>query len=171
MLHQHLYFVDPRSKGSWLHIMFPSHPSVERRVELLARMGSGIAPSAIKAARDAGARVHASAEELAEARRMNDEETTEPTSPNREASGRLGDSPDEGVPSDIPAPLSVDAHALIPLYEGPDGWSRVLAQLPVGAVIVPMATEGNFVRVTTPEGQSGYVSRTAPLAALKNIHP
>jgi len=61
----HLYFVDPRSKRSWLHIMFPSHPSVERRVELLARMGSGIAPSAIKAARDAGARVRAADDEIA----------------------------------------------------------------------------------------------------------
>jgi len=35
----HLYFVDPLSKGSWLHTVFPSHPSLEKRVELLARMG------------------------------------------------------------------------------------------------------------------------------------
>jgi hypothetical protein len=134
-------------------------------------MGNGIAPSAIEAARDAGARVHASAAEIAEARRMNDEETTEPTSPNREAPGGLGDSSEDAAPPHVPAPSCADAHAIVQLYERPDGWSRVLAQLPVGAVIVPLATEGNFVRVTTPEGQSGYVSRTAPLAALKNIHP
>jgi len=65
----HLYIVDPRSKGSWLHIMFPSHPSLEKRVELLSRMGNGIAPSAIQAAQDAGARVRAAAEEIAEATR------------------------------------------------------------------------------------------------------
>ena len=53
----HLYFVDPLSKGSWLHVVFPSHPSLEKRVGLLARMGNGIAPAAIQAARDAGARV------------------------------------------------------------------------------------------------------------------
>ena len=51
----HLYLVDPRSKGSWLHVVFPSHPSPKKRVELLARMGNGIRPSAILAARDAGA--------------------------------------------------------------------------------------------------------------------
>jgi heat shock protein HtpX len=152
-------------------LMFPSYPPLKERIALLARMGSGIAPSAIKAARDAGARVRASADEIAEARRMNDEETIEPTSPNREASGGLGDSSGEGVPSDVSASPSADAHVLIPLYERPDGWSRVLAQLPVGAVIIPMATEGNFVRVTTADNQTGYVSRSAPLAALKNLHP
>jgi heat shock protein HtpX len=66
----HLYFVDPRSEGSWLHAVFPSHPSLKRRVELLAQMGSGIAPSAIQAAQDAGARVRAAAEEIAEARHV-----------------------------------------------------------------------------------------------------
>jgi heat shock protein HtpX len=167
----HLYFVDPRSKGSWLHIMFPSHPSLEKRVELLSRMGNGIAPSAIQAAQDAGGRVRAAAEEIAEARRINDEQTTEPTSPNHEASSGLSDSSDDGVPPHVPAPPSADAHVLIPLYERPDGWSRVLAQLPESAVVIPMATEGDFVRVTTAEDQTGYVSRSAPLAAVKNLHP
>ena len=60
-------------------------------------------------------------------------------------------------------------HALTPLYEQPDGWSRVLAQLPEGAFLVPGATEGNFIRVTTAENQVGYVSRSAPLTALKNL--
>jgi heat shock protein HtpX len=165
----HLYFVDPRSKGSWLHAVFPSHPSLERRVELLARMGSGIAPSAIQAAQDAGARVRAAAEEIAEATRTNDEEATEPTSPSHEASGGLSDSSDDGVPPHVLASPSTDAHALIPLYEQPDGWSRVLAQLPESAVVIPMATEGLFVRVITADDRTGYVSRSAPLAALKNL--
>jgi heat shock protein HtpX len=165
----HLYFVDPRSKGSWLHAVFPSHPSLERRVELLARMGSGIAPSAIQAAQDAGAKVRAAAEEITEARGTNDEETTEPMSPNYEGSSGLSDSSDDAVPPHVLAPPSADAHALISLYERPDGWSRVLAQLPESAAVIPMATEGHFVRVTTADDQTGYVSRSAPLAALKNF--
>src|SRR5439155_7110920 len=34
-------------------------------------------------------------------------------------------------------------HASPPLYEQPDGWPRVLAQLPEGAFVVPGAAEGN----------------------------
>jgi Zn-dependent protease with chaperone function len=42
----HLYFVDPMDeRDSWLHWVFPSHPPVKRRIELLARMGSGVEPS------------------------------------------------------------------------------------------------------------------------------
>ena len=62
-------------------------------------------------------------------------------------------------------------HALIPLYEQPDGWSRVLAQLPENAVVIPIATEGHFIRVATAHNQVGYVTRSAPLTALKNSAP
>ncbi len=167
----HLYFVDPRSKGSWIHAVFPSHPSLERRVELLARMGSGIAPSAIQAAQDAGAKARAAAEEITEATGTNDEETTEPLSPNHEGSSGLSDSSDDGVSPHVLAAPSADAHRLISLYERPDGWSRVLALLPESAVVIPMATEGHFVRVTTADDLTGYVSRSAPLAALKDLQP
>lgn len=65
-------------------------------------------------------------------------------------------------------PAAAADHALTPLYEQPDGWSRVLAELPESAVVIPIATEGHFIRVTTAEHQAGYVSRSAPLTALKN---
>jgi len=38
----HLYFADPYSDRSLLHRVFPSHPPVEARIAMLARMGSGI---------------------------------------------------------------------------------------------------------------------------------
>jgi heat shock protein HtpX len=128
----HLYFVDPLSKGSWLHAVFPSHPSLEERVELLARMGNGIAPSVIQAARDAGAGYGF-----------------------------------RSAPLGMQPAAAVD-HVLTPLYEQPNGWSRILAQLPENAVVIPAAVEGDFIRVTT-EDQSGYVPRSAPLTALKNF--
>lgn len=129
----HLYFVDPLSKASWLHGAFPSHPPLEERVELLARMGNGIAPSAIQAAKDAAASYVF-----------------------RSAPLRI-------------QPAAAADHALTPLYEQPDAWSRVLAQLPESAVVIPIATEGHFIRVTTAEHLAGYVSRSAPLIALKNL--
>jgi heat shock protein HtpX len=39
----HLYFVDPEGEDSLLHRLFPSHPPLAQRIELLARMAQGIA--------------------------------------------------------------------------------------------------------------------------------
>lgn len=39
----HLYFVDPDAENSLLHRLFPSHPPLEQRIQLLARMAQGIA--------------------------------------------------------------------------------------------------------------------------------
>ena len=39
----HLYFVDPDDEDSLLHRVFPSHPPLEQRIQLLARMAQGIA--------------------------------------------------------------------------------------------------------------------------------
>jgi heat shock protein HtpX len=64
----HLYFVDPVSrKAPWLTKLFRSHPPIEERLDLLARLGSGIPPSAFAEARDAGAENRARASLAAEA--------------------------------------------------------------------------------------------------------
>jgi heat shock protein HtpX len=66
----HLYFVDPVSgKASWLTKLFRSHPPIEERLDLLARLGSGILPSAFAEARRAGAENRARARLAAEAAR------------------------------------------------------------------------------------------------------
>lgn len=51
----HLYFVDPRP--AWMQVAFPSHVSLKTRIDLLARMTTGIAPAVIRAARTAATRV------------------------------------------------------------------------------------------------------------------
>ena len=171
----HLYFVDPLSK-SWLHVVFPSHPSVKKRVELLARMGNGIAPSAIQSATDAGARfkptksgldeVHAPPPDPACDETAPSGQTGESTGTSDDRFTRLYDRPEAG--SHLQAAAAAD-DALTPLYEQPDGWSRVLAQLPESALVTPITIEGQFIRVTTPDHQAGYVSRSAPLAALRKF--
>jgi len=59
----HLYVADPLTPHApWWDRLFSSHPPVEKRIELLAQMGGGVAPSTLKAARQAGAefaRAHA----------------------------------------------------------------------------------------------------------------
>jgi heat shock protein HtpX len=190
----HLYFVDPLEPGiSLLHRIFPSHPPLQERIELLARMGSGIAASALKAAREAGDRIHEAGPGLidldapqadtkaARPRLEPDNEPAglvddalptvyeQPDGRSRRDDGftRLYDRPADGSHVLLPPPEA--DHALTPLYEQPDGWSRVLAQLPESAVVIPVAIEGHFIRVTTAEHQAGYVSRSAPLAALKKF--
>lgn len=139
----HLYFVDPsQERPSLMHTMFPSHPPLEERIALLARMGGGIAPSALQAAKEAGAK----------ARRAQAETARPPAPPS--------DAPPEEAPSSAPAAQP----RLTPLYEQPDGWSLVLAQLSPDAVVTPLGTEGNFIRVTTVDHGTGYISRLAPLA-------
>jgi heat shock protein HtpX len=201
----HLYFVDPIEQGaSVLHRMFPSHPPVQERIELLARMGNGIAPSALKAAREAG-------EQIRDAARAADEAVTDPfgqtdgLTPRDDGFVRIYERPDgqsrvlaflaenaavkvEGRDGDFVRVTTDDGvtgyvvrsvrlriqhaatsdDALIPMYERPDGWSRVLAELPANAILTLGASEGPFIRVMTAEHRAGYVSSSAPLNALKN---
>lgn len=51
----------------------------------------------------------------------------------------------------------------VPLYEAADGWSPVLAQLSPGTKLSPVnpADSGNFIKVRTPDGLVGYVSKSA----------
>jgi len=142
----HLYFVDPFS-WSTLHRFLPSHPPLGERIELLARMGSGIGRDALEAALEAGL----------EARQAEPE--PEPISVSAPATEAAAE------PERIPVPWP-EKEMLTPLYERPDGWSRVLAKLPPDAQITIVETDGNFVRVRTGGRVLGYVSRTAPLAAL-----
>ncbi len=141
----HLYFVDPTDeRSSLLHAVFPSHPSLRARIELLGRMGSGISPSALEAAIEAAA-----------ATRRVEPEADTPAPPLADVPAR------PGLPSTSQEAPPV--HGLTPLYESADGWSRVLAQLPSDAAVTVTGAEANFIRVTTADNLSGYVSRLSPL--------
>ena len=144
----HLYFVDPVSLGSLLHRLFPSHPPLAERIELLARMGSGIGHEALEAALEADAKARRPEPEL------------EPVD---------GSAVEPEVPDEAPPTLFRPRKVLTPLYEKPDGWSTVLAQLPQDAQLTVIGTEGNFIRVRTGEHVLGYVARSAPLAALAAV--
>jgi heat shock protein HtpX len=64
--------------GNGPRAMFPSYPPLKERIDLLARMGEGIAPSAIQAARNAGARIEASAGAATGVAHTKHQEITEP---------------------------------------------------------------------------------------------
>jgi heat shock protein HtpX len=133
----HLYFVDPlESNPSLLHDIFPSHPHLLERIELLARMGR-VEPSILDAAWAAG------------------------NTRQRESQGVDADPPRSS--SDALDPRFVVADPLTAVYEQPDGWSRVLTQLTKNTVVTAVGREGNFVRVITKDNVAGYVANSARL--------
>ena len=154
----HLYFADPRQdRGSWMQRLFPSHPPVEERIKLLARMGSGIVPEDLRRAQEAGARAEAKrieAERL-EIQRQRSQADQKPA-------------PTKTRAAETPTAASVKPPSgRIPLYEKPDGWSRVLTWLPPDAVLKVVAGEqGAFIRVVTANDVAGFVSRNAGLLQL-----
>jgi heat shock protein HtpX len=132
----HLYFVDPlESKPSLLHDIFPSHPRLMERIQLLARMGN-VEPAALEAAWASG--------------RKTGQTQPEP----------IDVDPPRST-SKAPDPWFVVADSLTAMYEQPDGWSRVLAQLAKNTVLTVVGREGNFVRVITKDNVSGYVATSA----------
>jgi heat shock protein HtpX len=139
----HLYFVDPlETAPSLLHNLFPSHPPVLERIQLLARMGS-IDLSALEAAAAAS----------------NKSRQTE--------SENLVPDPPRSSLDDADAPSFVVPEPLTAVYERPDGWSRVLTHLPKDAEVRVVGNEGHFVRVMTKDNVSGYIGESARQIVLK----
>ena len=163
----HLYFADPRGGRSFLHQIFPSHPPIEKRIQLLARMGQGIPATVIDEAIEAGKQFQATAAVM-------------PV----DAAVADVSAPAGGVHAGRPAPIN-PLHEFLPenpepsrprartfpVYEQPDGWSKVLAELDENAEVMPLSTVGEFVRVITADNIRGYVSATASLSGLRGAGP
>jgi hypothetical protein len=73
------------------------------------------------------------------------------------------------VPLVHEVPPEEDEPGLTPMYESPDGWSRIVARLPHDIAIKSATPEGNFVRVVTIDNTVGYVARSAQLKALSGV--
>jgi heat shock protein HtpX len=142
----HLCIVDPLPADSpWLDRVFPCHPPIQDRIQLLARMGVGIDESALQAAAAEGA----TAGRLAIARAMEVQAASE-SGRKRGIHVREWNQPERAIRA-----------ISIPVYEKPDGWSKVLCQLPEAATVTVCGTEGKFLKVTTANRVVGYISESA----------
>jgi heat shock protein HtpX len=157
----HLYIVDPRGTRSLLHRIFPSHPPLKDRIELLARMGSGIPKAALDAAIEAGRRSRLAVPVQAEPAKA--------AEPDQAAASPAVDSGRGAIRPQALAQQGSPPGPAIPLYERPDGWSKVLAELDENAALTLLGSDGGFIRVVTADNIRGYVSSSARLAALRNI--
>lgn len=155
----HLFFLDPRPRtDSWFDSAFPSHPPVDARIALLARMGDGIPEGPLLEAAAAGtAYLLPSVSHPTEARDAR-----------ADAGGRIQGDPvpvfDERV---APATRFRLTDRVTLLYEQPDGWSEVALQLSSGTIVAFDELVGNFARVEVGNA-AGYIPR---LAGATRISP
>ena len=119
---------------------------MEDRINLLSRMTNGIPESAIQAAAKTGATAGVSA--VYDAGPVSLEHST----PRIRVRG--------WTPSDKKT-RSLDHPTVTALYASPDGWSKVVCNLPQGTAVTLDATEGHFLRVRTEDGVVGYISESA----------
>ena len=140
----HLYIVDPLAQDAgWGDRFFPSHPPIAERIALLARMGSGIAPEALRAAAEAGAKLR---------------QTVVVESAQR---AKVSEDMPEGITSYLRL-----TGAITLLYAAADAASAVEAQLPGGARVMLLGVDGDFLRVKAADHTVGYISGAAPKAWL-----
>ena len=164
----HLYITDPLGgDAAWWDRIFPCHPTIQARIDLLERMGVGVSATALEAARNLG---------LASAEREAVNQLTSPSKHDSEATLLNGADDDEpsrkSVPqdaSDLEQRLSgadddesscaaaAACSVVTPLYEKPEGWSKILRELPHGTPLTFGAIEGGFVQVTTGDNVVGYI--------------
>jgi hypothetical protein len=120
-------------------------------------MGAGIRESALQAAAEEGAKAGRLA--IARAREIQARESA-PTPRTRVRGWNVPERPPSARNPDAEVPGPIRS-ITIPVYERPDGWSRVICQLPEDAAVMVCGTEGNFHKITTANRVVGYISQSA----------
>jgi len=135
----HLFLVEPPlPETGWWDRGVASHPPIEERVAVLGQMGRGIPPEALEAAREAGGRFRGARDER----------------PARRDDG----SPDGAGATGVVSYLRL-AQGPVQLLERPDAAARLCGRLAAGAPLVLLAIEGEFLRVQTADGATGYIGK------------
>ncbi len=154
----HLYIVDPvPADAPWWDRLVSTHPPIEERIALLGQIGGGIVPSVLQAAEEAGVRFRADV----------------PAAPIEPAGRPVAPAAGEEAESSEGEPLAFRlTGALTALYAEANRSARQMAQLPAGALVTVMDTEGEFLHVIAPDDSFGYILRAAPMTEvdLKGLH-
>lgn len=141
----HLYIVDPiRDRVAFGDRTFDTHPSIDERIDVLARMGGGIPPGRIGRAREEVARRWSSIEaDVARA----------------EAASRRPRYPSvERLTSEETA-----------LYGAPEDGATIVARLAHGTDVTVLGPAGSFVEVRTAGGVTGYLRSWEPRIPVREL--
>jgi len=176
----HLYIADPLpARTRWWNRILRSHPPLEERVALLARMGSGVPPSALQRAQEAAARW--ALQEAERAARSSNARTPSaatappvgdgarsPGGPTAETAGTpMGETQGKRFPVETPergGTFRIELDTM--LYARPDSLSPQLAYLSSGVRVRVLARAGEFWHVEAPDGTSGYVLTAIPMTEV-----
>ncbi len=170
----HLFLVEPLlPETGWWDRGVASHPPLEERVEVLARMGSGISPEALQAAQIAGVTFRREAPRAAGSERdwsQRPVADADARSRGAEVGEQIGGprSPRESAtplfPSaDVASYIRVGERPAV-LYERPDSASAVQARLATGTVLALRGVVGDFLWVETSQRIAGYLPRSTPVS-------
>src|SRR5205823_2072729 len=135
-----LYFVDPLSRTSWWEDRYPSHPPIDARIALLARMGAGIPESTLQDASAAGIEYR--------------------------HNPPLVDAAPQSTSICTPGTQLRLTDPRTPLYKSADQSSAVLADLDADVPVTVVDLDMQFIRVRVIHGPVGYVRRSAGLKLL-----
>ena len=145
----HLYFVDPFPHASWWDGAHRSHPPIDARIALLARMGDGIPGAELWDATAAGEKFRHNPPLIAVAR--------QPASPRIVVSGPATYEPGSQA-------RLTDSRTL--LYAGANESSDVLAELDANALVTIENLEPRFIRIRLADGTVGYIPLFAGLTSF-----
>ena len=140
----HLWTVDPLPEKPWWERLWPNyHPPLRERVEMLARMGSGITPSTLETAAEAGRRAR---RDVGNSLGSGVGATVPPTDPAAD------------IGSETPQAYRMTALETI-VFEAPDRGSPEVDRLAAGALVAVDEAAGDYLRVITPNDIFGYIPR------------
>jgi len=150
----HLWVVDPLAERPWWERIWPDyHPPVEERVELLARMGAGIADSDLERAASVGTQFRVASSKAAP-----------------QPLDRYGESLAAEVAPVLPEQRAPIAYRLsapdTTVWERADVHSPEVARLAAGSLVAIHGEEGRFLHVITPNDAFGYIEDSAPMTPV-----
>jgi heat shock protein HtpX len=150
----HLWTVDPLPEQPLWERFWPDyHPPVEERVELLARMGAGIAGSDLERAATAGTEFRAESSEVV------------PQSLHRYGVSQVAEV--APVLQEQRAPVAYRLSAPdTTVWQRADVHSSEVARLAAGSLVAIHGEEGRFLHVITPNDQFGYIEASAPMTPV-----
>jgi len=164
----HLFLVEPLlPEAGWWDRGVPSHPPLEERVAVLARMGSGVSPEALHVAQVAGVTFRL---EAPRAGGMEGDRSQPPGEKPAAPPDRIWEarSPSEPATPLLPSAgvvsyIRVGERPAV-LYEQPDSASAIQARLATGTLLALRGVVGDFLWVETSKRVAGYLLRSTPVS-------
>jgi heat shock protein HtpX len=152
----HLWFVDPLPPDApWWDRLFPTHPTLDKRIEFVSAMGSGV-PLVILQRADEEARAFSQTREQPSASIVG------------ASSGVPAVTFDEEEFDGAQTPIAYRLNATETIvHQDADAASAEVERLPQGSLVTITESKGGFLYVITSKDQFGYIADSCPMTAAE----